>query len=172
MASASFGFLCSTMATGTPLTTNITSARLPLRAGGLSFHSQVTWKMLLLGASKSTSWTGLDRFSASSYHCRSPRSQASISRLPSIVGAIASSRSTTARMESPVIQGLNRPSASSSSSRNSSPASPPRLWRASCGGSGVQPISAAWRIMGNWTVVASVMLKVVTNGSPFVEHFN
>ena len=31
------------------------------------------------------------RFSASSYHCRSPRSQASISRLPSMVGGIASS---------------------------------------------------------------------------------
>ena len=30
MASVSVGFLCSTMATGTPLTTNITSARLPL----------------------------------------------------------------------------------------------------------------------------------------------
>ena len=46
MASASVGFLCSTMATGKPLTTNITSARLPLRAGGLSRHSQVTWRTL------------------------------------------------------------------------------------------------------------------------------
>ena len=162
MALASVGFLCSTRAIGTPLTRNITSARLPLRAGGLSIHSQLTWKVLAPGAPKSMRRTWRPRCSASSYHCRSPRSQASISRLPSMVGGSASSLSTAERMASPVIQGLNRPSVSSSSARNSIPASPPLSARASLGDSGVHPISAAWRTIGSCTASASVMLRLAT----------
>jgi hypothetical protein len=42
------------MQTGTPLTTNITSARLPFgRPAGLSVHSQVTWNEFALVFSKS-----------------------------------------------------------------------------------------------------------------------
>ena len=161
MASASVGFLCSTMATGTPLTTNITSARLPSRAGGFRRHSQVTCRTLADGSSKSTSLTCRWRRSSSSYHCRSPRSHCSIRRLPSMVGGSAWMFSTTERTASSVIQGLKRCSVSSRTPRNSSPASPPRMARASDGDSGVQPISAAWRTIGNWTVLASVMLSSV-----------
>ena len=166
MASASIGFLCSTMATGTPLTTNITSARLPLRARGLSRHSQVTCKTLDGGLSKSTSRTCRWRCSVSSYHCRSPRTQDSICRLPSMVGGSAWRFSTTERMALSVIQGLNRRSAPSSWPWNSGPDSPPLSTRASRGDSGVQPTSAAWPTIGNWTAPASEMLSSVMAASP------
>ena len=73
--------------------------------------------------------------------------------------------STTERTASPVIQGLKRCSASSSTPRNSSPASPPRIARASEGDSDVHPTSAAWRTIGNWTAPASVMLISVIGES-------
>ena len=62
------------------------------------------------------------------------------------------------RMASSVIQGLNCLSAPSSSPRNSIPAGPPRLCVATLGDRGVQPISAAWRTIGNCTEPASVIL--------------
>ena len=69
--------------------------------------------------------------------------------------------STTERTASSVNQGLKRRSDSSSTPRNSISASPPLMARASLGGSGVQPTSAAWRTIGNWTAPASVMLSSV-----------
>ena len=105
------------------------------------------------------SWTRRWRFSASSYHCRSPRSHDSISRLPSMVGGIASSVSMMERIASADSHGLNSASFASSSSRNSMPASPPRFCLATSGVIGVQPISAACFTIGNWTVPASLIFS-------------
>ena len=78
----------------------------------------------------------------------SVRSSAFIRRLPSMLGGSAWRFSTTERTASFVIQGLKRRSASSSTLWNSNPASAPLRPRASPGGSGVQPTSAAWRTIG------------------------
>ena len=50
--------------------------------------------------------------------------------------------------------------ASYSTPRNSNPASPPHMARASDGDTGVQPLSAVWGTIGNWTEPASVMWRL------------